>query len=82
MAATTVASRVIAPVSTSAARSSVSRSQFLAGRSLRFAIAPAEFSSRGSLVIRATSDKPAKVDRSGDTLWFASSQSLSYLDGT
>lgn len=35
---------------------------------------------RASFVVRA--EAPAKVDRSGDTLWFASPQSLSYLDGS
>eukprot|EP00884_Botryococcus_braunii_P014011 jgi/Botrbrau1/22610/Bobra.176_1s0040.1 len=34
------------------------------------------------LVVRAEETKVAKVDRSKDTLWFASDQSLSYLDGS
>ncbi|KAH7365161.1 hypothetical protein KP509_18G011900 [Ceratopteris richardii] len=54
------------------------RQQFLGGRALRVA-SPSISSKRSSVSVRAASDKPVKADRQ---LWFASKQSLSYLDGT
>ncbi|KAJ7525742.1 hypothetical protein O6H91_17G064000 [Diphasiastrum complanatum] len=52
----------------------------MGGTSLRGMACSPLVSSRGaSLSVRATSDKPVKGNRQ---LWFASQQSLSYLDGT
>nr|AYH52936.1 chlorophyll a-b binding protein 3-1 [Hymenophyllum caudiculatum] len=58
-----------------------SRQQFLGGKAIRLSpAAPSSSSSRRSSVsVRAASDKPVKADRQ---LWFASKQSLSYLDGS
>eukprot|EP00249_Psilotum_nudum_P034923 c54636_g1_i1 orf=3-827(-) len=57
-----------------------SRQQFLGGRALRVAAPSLPSSTKRSCVaVRAASDKPVKADRQ---LWFASKQSLSYLDGS
>lgn len=54
------------------------RNSFLAGKTLRQA-SPASSAPRRDLAVRASSDKPAKPNRE---TWFASPQSLTYLDGT
>lgn len=45
-------------------------------------VAAPKASRAARLVVRAEEGKIAKVDRSKDTLWFASEQSLTYLDGS
>lgn len=52
-----------------------------AGKSLS-STAPTARPQVARLVVRAEDTKVAKVDRSKDTLYFASEQSLSYLDGS
>lgn len=53
------------------------------GQSVRARVAP-QAAPRSAVVVRAEekASAPAIVDRSKDTLWFASEQSLSYLDGS
>ncbi|MCO5584013.1 hypothetical protein L7F22_037932 [Adiantum nelumboides] len=55
-----------------------SRQQFLGGKALR-ASGPSSSSKRSAFTVRAAADKPVKADRQ---LWFASKQSLTYLDGS
>jgi light-harvesting complex I chlorophyll a/b binding protein 3 len=54
------------------------KDSFVSGKSIRQANTVVARPQRG-LVVRATSDKPAKANRE---TWFASPQSLTYLDGT
>eukprot|EP00271_Cylindrocystis_brebissonii_P010291 TRINITY_DN26448_c0_g1_i1.p1 TRINITY_DN26448_c0_g1~~TRINITY_DN26448_c0_g1_i1.p1 ORF type:complete len:279 (+),score=58.84 TRINITY_DN26448_c0_g1_i1:142-978(+) len=55
------------------------RTSFVQGQALRSSASVAICSRGSRLVVRAASDKPVKADRQ---TWFASPQSLSYLDGS
>eukprot|EP00249_Psilotum_nudum_P008958 c21617_g2_i1 orf=481-1362(-) len=58
-----------------------SRQAFLGGKSLRFARSHPDSSCKSNrMCVRAVADKPVK--QSQRQLWFASKQSLSYLDGS
>eukprot|EP00898_Chlorokybus_atmophyticus_P006481 jgi/Chlat1/6834/Chrsp51S06525 len=71
-----------AAASTTMARVTV-RPGFLAGSPVapRARVAPVQLAP-ARLSVRADAAPPAKRDRSKDTLWFASPQSLAYLDGS
>eukprot|EP00897_Mesotaenium_endlicherianum_P005336 jgi/Mesen1/4830/ME000243S04006 len=75
MATTIAAKALLAPVASFGAIGQ----KFVSGQALRFAAPACPIARKHGLVVRAADNVPAKANR---TTWFASPQSLSYLDGT
>jgi light-harvesting complex I chlorophyll a/b binding protein 3 len=76
-----VASRATLQLSVAAARTSCAASSSFKGTALP-AVPHFAGVARKSVVVKATADKPAKVERDTKGLFFPSKQSLAYLDGT